>query len=99
MLGHSGSLEFILQKVLNTSGHWHTIPITYNSSQHQKQLEWKYPIAMFLITGPDKLIIRFKHGIKGHAEDKISIGPAGGMETIWSDLAEGGQQSGMIFFF
>ncbi|GES80225.1 cyclin-dependent kinase-like 5 isoform X3 [Rhizophagus clarus] len=89
ILGHSGSLEFILQKELNSSGHWHTIPIVYNSSQHQKHLEWKYPVAMFMIAGPDKLIIRFKHGIKGYAEIKISIGPNGDMKTIWPDLIEG----------
>ncbi|EXX53445.1 uncharacterized protein OCT59_019302 [Rhizophagus irregularis] len=93
ILGHSGTLEFILQKALNTSGHWHTIPIVHNSS-HQKQLEWKYPIAMFLKAGPDKLIIRFKHGIRGHAEVKIGIGPTGELMSIWSDLSEGGHGNG-----
>lgn len=57
---------------------------------------------MFLKAGPDKLIIRFKHGIRGHAEVKIGIGPTGEMKSIWSDLSEGGHgngKNGMMVFF
>lgn len=53
---------------------------------------------MFLIAGLDKLIIRFKHGIRGYAEVKISIGPVGELKSIWSDLSEGGHKNGMMFF-
>ncbi|RIA86255.1 hypothetical protein C1645_779996 [Glomus cerebriforme] len=87
VLGHNGSLEFELQVVHSTAEYWQT---TYSSSQQQKQSEWKYVIAMFMIARPDKMIIRFKHGTRGCAEVKISIGPAGEMEFIWPKLMKGG---------